>query len=163
MNTIPERFMDGSDYANFEPVTVFPYSVFRELCNNYSNLENDLQALHNHQIYVNKYRWGNTHFRFSNIFGEEFAFQVHSNNIHIWNTYGQVALGTWDLSVESNRVVNEILDISEHWTRGEMKCSDCKNWMNYKENSKHHYFAGVYCLDCWERKWKAIEAKETYN
>lgn len=163
MNTIPERFMYDQEYANFKPVTVFDYMTFREMCKNYEGLEKDLNLLHNHQMKVNKYRWGNTHFRFSNIFGDEFAFQIYGSTLHVWNAYGHVSLGHWDLSNNPNKAVNEILETSEHWTRGEVRCSDCGNWMNYQENNKQHYFAGVYCLSCWNGKWKAIEAKENYE
>lgn len=46
---------------------------------------------------------------------------------------------------------------------GKIHCADCGKLMNYEENRSHRYFAGLYCDECWNGKWKAIEAEETYN
>ena len=41
-------------------------------------------------------------------------------------------------------------------------CSNCKTKVPQNKIAGH-YFAGSYCAHCWETKYKAIEAKETYN
>jgi hypothetical protein len=48
------------------------------------------------------------------------------------------------------------------YMRGFINCSDCKKQIK-KSDIAGRYFAGVYCKDCWEGKWEATEAKETYN
>jgi hypothetical protein len=160
---IPKRFTHKefeNEYCSFEPVTVFNYMKFKEFFENPTNVEEDLNKLEKYIYKCVSYKWGNSHFRFSNIFGHEFTFQIHGNTVHIWDAFGSVSLGNYPLSPDS---FNEIMEISKRWVLGEKKCSDCGTWMNYRENEKHRYFAGIYCLDCWNRKWKAIEAKESYD
>ena len=43
--------------------------------------------------------------------------------------------------------------------QGLIRCADCGKIMNYEENRSHRYFAGLYCDECWNGKWKAIEAQ----
>ena len=52
-------------------------------------------------------------------------------------------------------------DIS-NYLNGYISCSDCGKLIKRTEVAGT-YFAGSYCKDCWEGKWKAIEAKETYD
>ena len=51
---------------------------------------------------------------------------------------------------------------AKEYARGIVHCSACRKEMQQKDIAGR-YFAGVYCADCWERTYKAIEAKETYN
>jgi len=85
----------------------------------------------------------------------------------LWNSSGQSSLGNGDFFADPDKplpreILRQIEKLSELWTQGKMPCSGCG-----KEIGRHEiagrYFAGCYCTDCWESKWKAIEAAETYN
>jgi hypothetical protein len=54
-----------------------------------------------------------------------------------------------------------------------LPCSDCGTIIHHRtDDVGGHYFAGIYCLKCWNGNtgkhkgrggWREIEAKETYN
>jgi hypothetical protein len=125
----------------------------------------------------------------SNIHGEEFSFYVYLNKIKdnpthweisVWNYKGNTTIGTWRKPYESNDDKlsdEEILAINqtlEEFSHGILHCSDCEITMPannkikfdsnfHKQEYGGHYFAAHYCKECWERKWKAIKEKETYE
>ncbi|MHA2263571.1 MAG: hypothetical protein ACXAEN_14340 [Candidatus Thorarchaeota archaeon] len=51
---------------------------------------------------------------------------------------------------------------AKEYAKGIVHCSHCEKEIQ-KSDIAGRYFAGVYCTDCWERTYKAIEARETYN
>ena len=51
---------------------------------------------------------------------------------------------------------------AKEYTKGIVYCSGCGKEIQ-KKDIAGRYLAGVYCADCWEQTYKAIEAKETYN
>jgi hypothetical protein len=135
------------------------------------------------------YGWDNGILRVSNGFGDEFSFMIRlvkykgvpsTWEISTWDYTGNKAIGTWHKKYESNDdklTIDEIKPIKEKmddFTRNIIHCSDCKTTMPiskhvsfnsdiHKERYGGQYFAGHYCTKCWERKWKAIEAKENYE
>jgi len=129
---------------------------------------------------ISGYQFDNPHFRVSNIYGTEFAFQIHEkskwNNVDrkfdglgifelsMWDYTGGTAIFDGVIPADNRQeFIDGFLAICDKWSIGEKKCSDCKKWINYAENRSHRYFAGIYCSECWERKWKAVEAAENYN
>lgn len=62
----------------------------------------------------------------------------------------------------SNEIYNKIIAACENFRRGTGICSCCKQELKL-ENIAGRYFAGIYCSHCWETKYKAIEAAETYE
>lgn len=138
---------------------------------------------------VANYGWDSPILRVSNIYGDEFSIHVYLGRtkdvptqweITIWDYKGTTSIGTWAKPYKSNddRLSNEeiraIKERLEEFSHDVLHCSDCKTTMpatrQVKFNSNVHkqeyggqYFAGHYCRDCWERKWKAIEAKENYE
>lgn len=54
-------------------------------------------------------------------------------------------------------------DAIANFENGMLKCSGCGKLVRYEDARKNRYFAGLYCNHCWETKYKAIEASETYN
>lgn len=124
------------------------------------------------------YGYDNTHLKWSNIFGVHFtiavSFVIRQGNpigweITLWDATGQVALGSiyqkivdQEKDVLSDENYREMYRITENYVKGIIACSDCKTEIK-KTEVAGNYFAGNYCKDCWERKWKAIEAKETYD
>jgi len=140
----------------------------------------DLEVVRKELKRVSGYQFDNPHFRFSNIYGTEFAFQIHEKSRYDNTNRNYIPLDIFDVNVwdytggtdlfhgtipDSDRqeFINELLMVCDKWSIGEKKCSDCKKWINYAENKSHRYFAGIYCSECWERKWKAVEASENYN
>lgn len=122
------------------------------------------------------HRWGNSNTRFSNIYGTEFAFILSKHtymtnketwyNLFVWDSLGRTSIFSGTVpenSSERRDFVKKVLDYSKKFTTGQINCSDCGKPINYHEVSGNRYFAGIYCDDCWNRKWKAIEAKENYN
>lgn len=139
---------------------------------------------------VANYTWDNGVLRLSNIFGHEFVAHIslsekdsrNSNrwNIVVWDYTGNHHIGMWHkkftdrddcLSVDD---VNNIHASMKAYSMGVSNCSDCSckipSSKNIVVNADRHdkeyggqYFAGHYCIDCWNSKWKAIEAKETYD
>ena len=59
-------------------------------------------------------------------------------------------------------IYRQIMDDCEDFVRGKQNCSGCNKKIN-KSEIAGQYFAGRYCSHCWEAKYKAIEANETYN
>ena len=122
------------------------------------------------------HRWANPNIRFSNIYGAEFAFGLYGHthlitkqtwyDLSVWDNTGNTSIISGivpeDIS-ERRDFVKKVLDTSEIFTAGKIHCSDCGKVVNYQEVSRNRYFAGIYCNECWEGKWKAIEAKENYN
>lgn len=159
---IPTRFMNGK-YSRFTPVVVFNYSQLKEFFENMDSLKEDLETLRISMRDATKYPWDNNHFRFSNIYGDEFAFYVGDDNYFVfWNANGGTQLGALEIT-NPRQDLNYVLEITQHYSCGEKKCSDCGKWVSIHEADRHRYFASTFCLDCWERKWKAIEAKENYE
>jgi hypothetical protein len=134
------------------------------------------------------YGWDSGILRVSNIYGDEFSISIFLGknkgipsgwNINIWNHMGSSTIGVWNKPYKDNDdklTREEISDIKkrlEEYSHHIQHCSDCSSTMptgkDIKKTEEHQkeyggmYFAGRYCLDCWERKWKAIEAKETYE
>ena len=110
----------------------------------------------------------NSHAKISNSYGDEFTFALYISNdkvnIHIWDCAGstsvmQVSFVNGELS---QQIIHQIQNTINDYTRGKINCSDCGKQI-YRSEIAGRYFAGVYCKDCWDGKWRAIEAKETYD
>lgn len=138
---------------------------------------------------VTNYGWDNNILIVSNIFGDLFSIHIRLgkyNNkppvweITIWDYKGTTTVGVWGKSYvnDDDKLTNEelraIKERLEDFTRNVLHCSDCQTTMPtnkrirfngdvHKEDYGGQYFAGHYCTKCWERKWKAIEAKENYE
>ncbi len=138
---------------------------------------------------VVNYGWDNDILRITNIYGDEFSINIYLGRnknitsdweITIWDYRGTKTIGVWYkkyLNDNDKLTYEEIRDIKlrlEEFSRHVLHCSDCQTTMptdkdiafnpeNHKEQYGGQYFAGHYCTKCWERKWKAIEAKENYE
>ena len=88
--------------------------------------------------------------------------------INLWANSGRVSLGHKLVveATEDKSVVQVATDLAVNrfndWLNGFVRCCDCGKLIT-REDVAGSYFAGVYCTDCWEGKWKAIEANETYD
>jgi hypothetical protein len=112
--------------------------------------------------------------RFSNIFGTEMKFSIYPTmtpthgeryDLTIYDYRGDMLIWQEIITPDTDRnnLINRLMKVTEEWTRGNITCSNCGNLVPYYENMNHRYYAGIYCNECWESKFKAIEAAETYN
>jgi len=84
--------------------------------------------------------------------------------LSVWDASGQISIFDNPIpSLNKREFIRDLQKACEMWRNREIYCSDCGKPISWIENNSHSYFASVFCTDCWERKWKAIEAKETYN
>jgi hypothetical protein len=123
---------------------------------------------------ASNFRWDNPIFYFTNIYGTKFAFQLYKMVRRTLPTYYTLAVwGEHDVSIcdyelstspiDRKKQIKELYEICDKWTHGEVKCSKCGEFIKYQDNRSHRYFAGIYCLHCWEGGMKQKEANESYN
>jgi hypothetical protein len=100
----------------------------------------------------------------TDIYGHPFTWMFHDATLNIWDEVGsdQVAKATFDTN-NRQKQINKVIERMEEYTRGYIHCSDCDTKIKRHGEIGGRYFAGIYCKECWERKWKAIEAKENYS
>lgn len=97
-------------------------------------------------------------------------------SIHLWDEGGHTAVHNEIFISLDNKIpkdtLNKIQEMVKKYSDGTVRCSDCKKWIDYEENARHRYFAGVYCPQCWigdtghnkdRGGWYEVEKKETYN
>ena len=94
----------------------------------------------------------------------KFAFGIYDNQFCLWHE-GHDSLGEKKINMNSTpdeKFIKWVDEKINNKIEGKINCSDCGKLINEKEIAGR-YFAGLYCKDCWERTWKEIEAKETYD
>jgi len=154
---------------NYIAVPVINYVEFsNKLKGNLNEFIDELELIRKQLKEVSGCKYDNSHHRFSNIRGTEFRFQLFESlngfNISVWDATGSISIFSEKMPNESKQqTITDIMMICNKWDMGQVRCSDCLNWMDFNENKSHKYFSGIYCPECWERKWKAVEAKENYN
>lgn len=99
---------------------------------------------------------------------KRFAFTVainpQDNVFCLWDDFSQ-SLGSCKVDIKkppSDGFIYWIENITKEYCDGDIHCSSCGQQIKQKEIAGR-YFAGIYCKDCWESKYKDIEAKETYE
>jgi hypothetical protein len=163
----PGRYNATKQEPKFTPVISFSYGELENLLmGDLDKLTEDFEELHQYLIEYTGYPLGNTHWKMENIYGEMFAFSLHGHALNLWDVTGctqiYICKFTDDLK-QRKQAFYQAVKASENFTQGIIQCSDCHKDTDLKEAMKRRYFAGVYCEECWEGKWKAIEAKENYN
>lgn len=98
-----------------------------------------------------------------NFYDETFSvgYSKRYNELSIWAKDGVVSLFS-DKVANISHCTDITFDAINNWLSGYIKCSDCGELIRI-EDIAGNYFAGMYCKHCWETKWKAIEARETYD
>lgn len=160
--------MNGNTHA----AVVIDHSTFSQMTmQRFVDLEKTNRVLKE----LMSYPWSSPHYFVTDISGEMFQFLHHkfgdTNIITLWNNSGRVGMG--DIKVKSDDPNATILShAADQWkemyqrmsdyTNGIIHCADCGNTLKLHE-PHGTYFAGHFCDDCWERKWKAIAAAETYE
>ena len=155
-----------------QPIASIDYREFYRAVNQYGTMETDqeLKRLWKECQKVMDYKWDTPAIHISNIFGTSFTAHIYQNNkgkitLTLWDDRGHVSLGSYLMQEYGfqGTEFTRLCDVMNDWTRGFMPCSHCGKRINYQDNSSHSYFAGIYCLECWDKTYKAKEAKETYN
>ena len=87
--------------------------------------------------------------------------------VYLWDGAGERSLGTVMLVSPPDKplppdAAQYIVDRVEMYDAGKIHCSGCDVVISINEVAGR-YFAGSYCKTCWETKWKAVEARETYD
>lgn len=103
---------------------------------------------------------------------KRFAFLVavnpRDNIFSLWDDFSQ-SLGSFKVDINKppkDDFIEWIENTTKEYCENKIHCSDCgKEIVNDRCDGgiAGRYFAGIYCKDCWERKWKAIEANENYD
>lgn len=95
-----------------------------------------------------------------------FCFGIYSGNFSLWDETGMRSLGHYNINnneIPSDQFIDWIEQVTKNFCDGLVPCSDCKKIIP-KEKIAGHYFAGIYCDDCWNHHgWKEKEANETYD
>lgn len=102
----------------------------------------------------------------------EFAFSV-TGSFTIWDSNGSTTLGAYSIDVSSpptSEFIEWLYKIIDDYSNGILHCSDCGKPLSNGEYAGRYfgeyagrYFAGIYCKDCWNKTWRAIEAAEDYE
>lgn len=100
---------------------------------------------------------------------KKFIFGIYSREFNLWDDSSR-SLGEFDLGrnykseTPSDDFIKWIEDVTKDYCEGIIRCSDCGKRIKLKSNEiGGRYFAGIYCKECWEDTWSAIEAREDYN
>ena len=162
---------------NVTPYIVVDYMTFgRRLLGDLDEFIADLEEVRKAVKVATNYKWDNGNRRFSNGGGVEFAFTLHKHThfttretwhtIGVWDSRGDTSIISDIVPVnldERKKFLSKIMRLCSNYADGKVYCHDCGKTANYVDIKNNRYFAGIYCDECWERKWKAIEANENYN
>lgn len=92
-----------------------------------------------------------------------FAFSVHKDEFYIWNERGSTSVLSCRIdgnNTPSKDFIDRLYEKLNDYNNGVFTCSDCGAKIT---SVAGRYFSGIYCKDCWKRKWKAVESAETYE
>jgi len=142
--------------------------VKEQLLRNPAKFANEIEDLRKSVSESINYKWANSHHHMKTSRGKIVAFQASNNkdgvSFNMWTTnsesLGGCGMGSgkraWEIRIK------ELFARLDLYDAGQAHCSDCQEVMDMKLMGGR-YFGGIYCQSCWDNKWKAVEAKETYN
>ena len=106
--------------------------------------------------------------------GKEYSLGYFDEKVCLWSPEDKndsrvngISIGGFDYPVNQKSVpdydfIKWIEKTVDNFENHIINCCECGKEIAFSEIAGK-YFAGVYCKDCWENKWKEIEAKEDYN
>ena len=164
---ISKIFLNNNGAPNFKPTISFDYNTFIKLfMGDLDDLENSFGWLKKTIGSEFNFDMGSISTRLSNIYGQEFAFSFYGRDLFLWDHSGSTAIGNVqlddDLKIRKEQI-NNIIRLTENFTNNIIECGLCDKEINYQENRKHRYFAGIYCEKCYLESIKTIADKENYN
>lgn len=158
-----------NNHSIFVPMISFHYrDLFKLILENGENLDKDLEILRKEMKIVTNQQYDDSHFVVSNIYGDIFRFMIIGKPYSCLSIWNMTDFGIGKAIITNNREeaeknLNDVKKRMEIYTEGKIHCSGCDNIEDYNHIKKHRWFAGIYCDNCWETKYKAIEAKENYS
>lgn len=96
-----------------------------------------------------------------------FTFRIYDNysiEINFRDETGSqsiVSIETKDDCITREQV-NLIKKHLQNYCKGIISCSDCGKSID-KSDIAGRYYAGTYCNECWDKKWKEIASKDNYE
>lgn len=69
----------------------------------------------------------------------------------------------YDDPSQIRKIVSKAMKVINDYGNGIVFCADCGLEQKLSDVYSNRYFGGVYCDNCWNKKWKKIAEKETYN
>ena len=159
------------DYNKLNTFIVFPFSILQSAVKLNASWEDILTLINSFVRCRNnilEYNFGNgmTKIMYKDTL---FTFSVYIDrdnfvDVAFWDITGTRHIINFasDLSVIEKQV-NEIQKYLENYCNGIIECSECHKELQMEKDIAGTYYAGVYCKDCWEGKWKAIEARDNYE
>lgn len=108
--------------------------------------------------------WEHLHFCIADR-AEYFTLSDHVGSMQLWGQNGLTSICYYNSKLSTDENIKKMVEYFDDYLAGFIHCSDCGKKFPAAEcaHYRRSYFAGRYCQDCWDNKWKAIEAKETYD
>jgi hypothetical protein len=171
------------DSVKSDTKLIIPISIFKKMYQYKVPIKKLKEYVEDFQSFRNKwigYNLGNSCVLYQSTKGNKYTISIYPDIRYegsVTKELGTASFNMWDengceslLSLENcswesaptveflDKLYNTIKDYEE----GIIHCSDCGKPLKVGEVAGS-YFAGRYCEHCWETKWKAIEAAETYD
>ncbi|KKM19434.1 hypothetical protein LCGC14_1655700 [marine sediment metagenome] len=180
-----------TENLSFTPVILLSINSLRKLFLidiDSNNKESAYTVIRKQLKDIFNYRWDNSILGITDGYGVQYTMSIYTIknkhgcnwSINFWDQTGSNSIYEFDKEYISDADMltsDEIMTIKKHledFTKGIKKCNGCgtsiptSRYIAYdldKHKKKYggQYFAARYCIDCWENKYKAIEAAENYN
>jgi hypothetical protein len=165
---------------NYKPAIIIDwYEFVKKINGNIREFIGEIEENRKKLKVASGYVYDNNISRFRNRYDDEFLFYISEKKqrnsisdifeeinvfeIYVWSI-ADISVATEILTNENKKeVIEKISDRCNLWSLGKICCCDCGKIAEYEKIKNNTYFAGIYCQECWERKWKKIEAEETYD
>lgn len=113
------------------------------------------------------YNLGNSFHVFVDNNNNKYYLSIYDGILCLWDikdrSLGRFRIGEDGMnSPISKECYDWLKDKISKYSQGIVECSDCGKEIK-KDEIAGRYFAGIYCSECWNSKWKYIEARETYD
>lgn len=130
------------------------FEQLEQILNKWTDIRNELfgKHCHNREVYLVR---ENLRFAFMALKDGEFI---------IWNDFSY-KLGSYKIDfydIPSDEFIKWVDKITLDYCNDKIVCSGCNKKIN-KKDIAGRIFAGIYCKDCWETKYKEEESKINYD
>ena len=138
-------------------------------CVTWSDLKSMINYFYEARNKILGYKLGNPMFKIK-YKNKLFSFSTYcekknnSVSIHIWNDNGDLSISNYyqkQPEITKSMLENIKVDLN-NFIDNKIHCSGCNMLIDMKDVAGS-YYAGRYCKDCWENKYKAIEAADNYD
>jgi hypothetical protein len=157
---------NNSGNCIFTPAIIFTENdLHRLLINNGTNLITDLDFL---RVKIKKelsYSWDSSIGYVKNDYGDLFTFSLDRYGFTVWSL-GGTTLFRCPVVDDHNEMETYLSGLSSSlyaYSKGLVSCSNCGKMCEQESVKNNHYWAGVYCQDCWDLKFEKLALKERYD